>query len=136
MDTRQDQKSQAIGNERQRGEQGMSKHSQGPWRLENWTVHDQDGALEACGYQVVDAGGHALSTFITEGATESEEADICLMAAAPELLAALQEIASEYRKVLQETLAPQHQKYIDTNSPVLKQARAAIAKATDTAAQL
>lgn len=80
----------------------MSKHSEGPWKLENWSSHDQDGALEACGFQVVAAAGHAISAFITEGATEAEEADASLIAAAPEMLEALEvsaafmEIASDW----------------------------------------
>jgi hypothetical protein len=45
--------------------------------------------MEASGSQVVDANGHMVSACFIEGASESEEADAHLIAAAPELLTAL-----------------------------------------------
>jgi len=63
------------------------KHSPGPWSVKDWASHDKDGALEACGAQVVDADGHMVSACTIEGATETEEANAHLIAAAPELLA-------------------------------------------------
>lgn len=46
-----------------------------------------------------------------------------------DLLEALQELTSEYRKALEELFEPQHHRFIETNT-ALKMARAAIAKAT------
>jgi hypothetical protein len=67
------------------------KHTPGPWSLKDWTAHDQHGAIEACGTQVVDANGHLVSAATVEDPSEGEEANARLIAAAPELLEALKE---------------------------------------------
>lgn len=71
------------------------KHSPGPWKLQAWEALDQDGAIEACGSQVVDANGCMIAACTIEGSTEMEEADARLIAAAPDLLEALKLIAAE-----------------------------------------
>ena len=66
------------------------KFAPGPWRLHEWTSHDIHGAIEACGMQVVDADGRMVSAGAMECPSIEEEANLSLIAAAPELLEALQ----------------------------------------------
>jgi hypothetical protein len=65
-------------------------HSPGPWSVAEWDTRDRDGAIEAGGYQVVDAAGYLVSACTTEGATDAEEANVRLIAAAPDMLEALE----------------------------------------------
>lgn len=69
-----------------------TKHARGPWRRKEWATRDSDGAIETCGWQVVDADGHLVIACCVEGASDEEEAALDLIAAAPELLEALQAI--------------------------------------------
>lgn len=67
-------------------------HTPGTWIVKPWSAHDQDGALDACGFQVVAADGLeevGIFSSATEGATEHETADLHLIAAAPDMLAVL-----------------------------------------------
>lgn len=65
-----------------------TKHARGPWRRKEWATRDSDGAIETCGWQVVDADGHLVIACCVEGASDEEEAALDLIAAAPELLEA------------------------------------------------
>lgn len=96
-----------------------AKHARGPWRRKEWATRDSDGAIETCGWQVVDADGHMVSACITEGATAEEEATLDLIAAAPQLLEALQAICDE-----------QDERQGYASYETYDRARAAIAKAT------
>lgn len=75
----------------------MRLHTPGPWRVKPWVEKDADGAIENTGLQVVSVvGGTETGIFSScdEGREDREEADIHLIAAAPYMLSALQEIAS------------------------------------------
>lgn len=66
-----------------------AQHTPGEWVVKSWTEHDKDGAIESCGDQVVARlpNGGEVGIFTT--ALEGESiADLCLIAAAPGLLAA------------------------------------------------
>lgn len=100
----------------------MSAYSPGPWKLQEWTARDSDGAVEGGGMQVVDANGHMISACTVEGSSEQEEADARLIAAAPDLLAAAMEVAEWV------TQRPKTHPY-----DAFKALEAAIAKATGAA---
>lgn len=65
----------------------MTARTHGPWSVESWSTHDSDGALEFCGFQVVDAQSHSVDTCTLE---DESEAHLYIIAAAPDLLAAAQ----------------------------------------------
>jgi hypothetical protein len=67
----------------------MSAHSSGPWAIREWNSYGKDGALDACGQWVVDATGSSIQVLTGESASEQEDADMRLVAAAPTLLMAL-----------------------------------------------
>ena len=66
------------------------KHSPSPWAIREWNSYDKDGALDTCGHWVVDANGSSIQVMTGESASEQEEADLRLVAAAPTLLMALE----------------------------------------------
>lgn len=98
----------------------MAKHSLGPWRLVEWKSCDTDGAVDACGYQVIDAESYAVSAVTLEG-DEVDGANARLIAAAPDLLAAVQRLLS---------CDIAENRNIEGSAGAIKAARAAIAKAT------
>lgn len=100
-----------------------ASHTSGPWRLEEWTACDTDGALENSGYRVVDAEGNAVHACTEEGSGEAQEANVYLIAAAPDLLAALRAVVHDDADGGEEGLS----------IPVFQQAIAAISKATGAA---
>jgi hypothetical protein len=63
----------------------MGKHTPGPW-----TVYE-------AGFSVADAWGHVLSTDVEGRMPEEAAANARLIAAAPELLAALEALLSVYQ---------------------------------------
>ena len=91
-----------------------TKHARGPWLRKEWATRDSDGAIETCGWQVVDADGHLVTACCVEGASDEEEASLDLISAAPELLEALQAVVA----------------VADRAADEFDRARAAIAKAT------
>lgn len=94
------------------------KHTPGPWKL-----LEVGGLGHLC---PADGNGISILTVVTEGdvdfAAVYEDADARLIAAAPELLEALQNL-------LNDTQHKEHQDCDDGPCPV-REARAAIAKAT------
>lgn len=68
----------------------MSAHSPEPWAVKPWSSYDKDGALSASGYWVADANGWSIQIMVGENASEHEEADLRVIAAAPTLLMALE----------------------------------------------
>lgn len=91
-----------------------TKHARGPWLRKEWATRDSDGAIETCGWQVVDTDGHLVTACCVEGASDEEEASLDLISAAPELLEALQAVVA----------------VADRATDEFDRARAAIAKAT------
>lgn len=95
----------------------MSKHTPGPWVVEGWDVREPDGCVINEGLQVVAIknGAECSIYAATEcGDGDEMEANLHLIAAAPELLAAL------------EFLMAAHGEQLDT---AFSQANLAIAKA-------
>ena len=41
-----------------------------PWRIVEWTARDNDGAIDGCGFQIVDADGFLVSTSTLEDEDE------------------------------------------------------------------
>jgi len=76
----------------------MSAHALGPWSIHEWQMYDTDGALDACGAQVVDANGCMISAGHMEGESEEGIANTRLIAAAPDLLKALAMFVHPYQQ--------------------------------------
>jgi hypothetical protein len=76
----------------------MSKHTPGPWELVRYTGHDPErdypGRIDSAAGVVVFAGPFSFRALRGRTAAEAE-ANACLMAAAPELLAACKAIRNE-----------------------------------------
>lgn len=106
-----------------------TKHSPSPWSLQDWAAHDQHGAIEVCGSQVVDANGHMISAATVEGASEAEEANARLIAAAPDMLEALRELDECYCEAGPHLSLEDRQRH----RVVLIKARAAVTKAIGSA---
>jgi len=69
-----------------------TKHTPGPWEISRW----KDARL-ANGFETVisDSRGHGLVTFCQKGKNKKVEANARLIAAAPDLLAALENALAE-----------------------------------------
>jgi hypothetical protein len=104
------------------------KHTPGPWKLKDWTSYDQQGVIEAYGEQVVDANDHMVSSATIEGASEGEEANARLIAAAPELLSACLAVMDAHAEFRREY------PNVTDEAPCLGLVREAVAKATGSAA--
>lgn len=66
------------------------EHTQGNWIVKAWSSHDLAGDINACGYQVVAKEGDSETGIFSsclEDPTDSELADLQLIAGAPRLLA-------------------------------------------------
>lgn len=103
---------------------GAAMHTPGPWKVVEWTARDSDGAVKGGGNQVVDASGHMISACTVEGSSDTEESDVRLIASSPDLLAVLVTILQQIKT----------SSYVFKDSEELRTARAAIAKATGSAA--
>lgn len=75
----------------------MSKHTRGPWNVEEWDFRESDGCIINSGMQVVAVNGSvkngvkcSIYAATEDGDGEEMEANLHLIAAAPELLAALE----------------------------------------------
>lgn len=114
----------------------MSKHTPGPWEVIGQHVFTKLGAANAHGSKASERDGWNIATINPWACTNQDEeeedmpasetmANACLIASAPELLEALEDIASDYAE------------RFDMDSPstnpgmkvVVENARAAIAKA-------
>lgn len=81
----------------------MIRHTPGNWAIKEWETYDHDGSLLSCGYEVV-AHVNGKDVRISTCTIEDEDiADLELIAAAPQLLAALKRIA-EYPETSQQEL--------------------------------
>jgi hypothetical protein len=101
----------------------VRQHTPGPWVAREWHDRDYEGECIAQGWSVTDSDGHRVPLYSGETADLSEaEANGQLIAAAPELLAALERLlnSGDVRDA--------------ADAGALKQARAAIAKAVGSAA--
>ena len=87
----------------------MGKHTEGPWTV---VGPDEHGRME-----VQAPGGYVVTPGSDAVADGEPEANVALIAAAPDLLAALEELVAR-------------REWLGTEAPVLERARAAIAKAT------
>lgn len=98
----------------------MSAHTPGPWRLDDRAMHDEKLFVDS--YHMVDAGaGYAPHGFHI--AAHINEADVRLVCAAPDLLAACEGAVEELRT---------DENYVSDNgaeAEFLVKLRAAIAKA-------
>lgn len=116
----------------------MSKHTPGPWVVEEWDVREPDGCVINGGLQVVAIKNGAKCSIYAateDGDGDEMEANLNLIAAAPELLDALMQMVAihdepsgfdgKFGKALDEAIAAQRDK-IDERLSI---ARAAIAKA-------
>ncbi len=68
-----------------------AKFTPGPWSRSQWRETDGEGELMARGWQIL-AGGHLLPLCEQTGGAEEAEANAALIAAAPDLYAALTKI--------------------------------------------
>ena len=108
----------------------MSAHTPGDWRVWSWTQRDTDGSIVACGDQVVSRMQDGSEVGIFTTAMEGESlADLHLIAAAPDLLAALQGLDEAYCRAG----SPLSRSERHEDRMRLIAARAAIAKATGAA---
>lgn len=78
----------------------MSKHTPGPWVVEEWDVREPDGCVINGGLQVVAIKNGAKCSIYAateDGDGDEMEANLHLIAAAPELLAALEGLLADMR---------------------------------------
>ena len=82
----------------------MSKHTRGPWAVEEWDFREPDGCVINSGMQVVAVSGSvkngvkcSIYAATEDGDGEEMEANLHLIAAAPELLAALEWLLADMR---------------------------------------
>lgn len=109
----------------------MSKHTKGPWVVEDWDFREPDGCVINSGMQVVAINGSvkngvkcAIYAATEDGDSEEMEANLHLIAAAPELLDALERLKTEI------ILSDVDMDYIDSHfGKWIKNAELAIAKA-------
>lgn len=106
-----------------------AKHTPGEWVVKSWTEHDKAGAIESCGDQVVARlpNGDEVGIFTT--ALEGESlADLRLIAAAPDMAAALQ--LAKNSLVAFKFMPGPGNAWEDSDEANLQAVDAAIAKAT------
>ena len=70
----------------------MSKHTPGPWYAKEWSAKDDDGAPLCGGWNIIDRMEVRIPLSDMEGDIDEAEANALLIAAAPDLLEALQSI--------------------------------------------
>lgn len=71
----------------------MTKHTPGPWKVTTW---DKTNAVDGFETVITDNRGHGLATFTQFGNNAKVNANARLIAAAPELLQALQGFLYRY----------------------------------------
>lgn len=109
----------------------MIKHTRGPWTVEEWDFREPDGLVINSGMQVVAVSGSvkngvkcSIYAATEEGDGEEMEANLHLIAAAPELLEALEDLKTEI------TLSDVDMDYIESHfRKWINKANLAIAKA-------
>lgn len=72
----------------------MSKHTPGPWVVEEWDVREPDGCVINGGLQVVaikNGSKRSIYAATEDGDGDEMEANLNLIAAAPQLLLALED---------------------------------------------
>ena len=70
----------------------MSKHTPGDWTVAFYAIQDGAGGSNVCS---VKAGTRTLARTACQVITDEDEANIRLMAAAPDMLAACEEVLNE-----------------------------------------
>ncbi|MGS6394294.1 hypothetical protein ACVG01_17090 [Pseudomonas aeruginosa] len=102
----------------------MSKqsHTPGPWEIERYS----DGLIQIVGNIRAVSDHEEHVTTVVEAVTRGDEANARLIAAAPELLEALQGMIEVYGGQYNDDCLPKS----STELELIQQARAAIAKAT------
>ncbi|HCF2412865.1 TPA: hypothetical protein NIA64_003513 [Pseudomonas aeruginosa] len=98
------------------------KHTPGPWMIERYA----DGLIQIVGNVRVVSDDEEYVTTVVEALNPDDEADAHLIAAAPELLEALQGMLEVYGGQYNDDCLPKSSSELD----LIQQARAAIAKAT------
>jgi len=104
-----------------------AQHTPGPWFVQR----HQESSTRAITTTPGSAKGDIANVWAGLG-SKDVEADARLIAAAPDLLAALIEAKEQYAALLADSLQKSH-KHLVEQSPVLVAASAAIAKATGSA---
>lgn len=112
----------------------MSKHTPAPWKVKEWEHLDVDGSILTCGSHVVaNHGGQdiAISACTVE---DEDESHLHLIAAAPELLAAVEAVIEWFDMEADHQIEPDFMARVRACGKAEDMARAAIAKAKGGAA--
>lgn len=83
----------------------MIKHTPGPWVVEEWSVREPDGCVINGGLQVVAIKSGAKCSIYAateDGGGDEMEANLNLIAAAPQLLLALEDAEKILRGIAEE----------------------------------